>query len=85
MAREEQRPERVEVAAPERVGCGEDARVLADDVARARRAGHLLRGRVAYSDPTSVRGTPQCTTTTAIDAGMATGVISVLRQSISSA
>ncbi len=36
-------------------------------------ASHSAR-RDAYAEPTSVRGTPQCTTTTATPGGIATGV-----------
>ena len=77
----------------ERVGGGQDARVLGDDVPRTREVAHLLgvasrsavspseaatashsARRIAYSDPASVRGTPQCTTSTASDGGIAIGV-----------
>ena len=47
-------------------------------------ASHSAR-RDAYSEPTRVRATPQCTTSTAMPGGMATGVTASERQSTSSA
>ena len=94
MAREQQRAEHRQVARRQRVRHGEDARVLGDDVPRARDVAHLLgrgvaqrrRGRATPRPPRTRRGVtrtrspracgarPQCTTSTAIDGGIATGV-----------